>query len=1207
MAIKVRLPNARYIKIDTDDPEYAKERAIQYVKDGKNGFVDQTTRRLAIQFDKNNFDYETGVAAPWLRAKLGATENLAEKEAVLTDAVGGEGFTRNSKGDLALTRRGLKKLGINPTSNKNVVIDSNNIFEFGDFADFAGIVGPVLGSIAGSIFTRGKLKPKFRNLKYTTPAQIGYISAGTGIGAAAGKATEEGIEYVAGLQRNTPEELADLLMKEAAIGAAGEAIFGFGGKILKHTFGQKAVSKGELGAEDLRMAAALSRKGITDSLTGKTYKGAVAIAALDSPLTGLLQGITETVSKYKGRTIGVRDSLITETNNLVRSTNDLSSSFSSSIDDVIKSGYGDSSADLAAGKGIGSSLSKTFDDLNTKLDKANNNLKSTNDGILAEFDAFSEPATAEAGEQIRVLTADSYAAWYDAQTKIYDEMGRFFEIPRNISDSLRATKTAGKPGLGIQAKFIDSEPLKDYVDIITQNAVDASRKLDPSKAGVQLADFQKLLNNTEKNFSLPELLELRSGLASANRITEVGKDFATLSSVERSRMLDIIDETLNTLENGDSFAADSLQRFFTKNLDESKDAIDNIIPGQIKELQDLSEANLGQLASLADSEGKVAALKLLDMQTSAFKAKVKTLTDELDPLMKELYQAEINEAKQEFSNILAKINPIKTNLDNLANDSDFISPLQGIEQFDRNLAYHKRVIADITDNKKIIPKKIKAQIKSIKIANSFYASGMQAFDQALVKDLMFDAVSGGQDIDKILTKIVFKKNNGDQVKRYLETLDVDTSALKKQRFEGSGRVDRSKAPVRSTLEINKTTRNILKDADIDVKNPAFQNSEEVRGVLQREFIREIVESTKRSSKGKINYRLIANAIEGYGTTPKVLFGPTKNNELLKALRQADDLIDVGTSKELDELLTGTTNVDNVIEDLQTKISVNSQLDELGKIEVFKKIQSGNIDSENIVNTLFKAGNSEDIVRVRQLLGPDSVEFKEFQQSAMRKILSDYVRPGDDVIEQLFNEKKFYDAMFSPTGYGESVLKETFGEAQFKLLRKAATRSKFIVGGEKVSGGGDLFTRGLMFRIIFKPLQALPQFGMLRSMSYLLGSKRFTAWLAGDMSNKQIIKELPSIYDTLGIGQPIRRGISTQLPAEVISEGYQDSEQRLRNNFVDPKAPIAMTPLELPEVTSANLGAQNQAPMSRSLLGGNPANEEIFDRRNQIDQNLQGLA
>jgi len=1233
MAIKVRLPNARYIKVDTDDPEYAKERAIQYVKDGKNGFVDQTTRRLAIQFDKNNFDYETGVAAPWLRAKLGATENLAEKEAVLTDAVGGEGFTRNSKGDLALTRRGLKKLGINPTSNKNVVIDSNNIFEFGDFADFAGIVGPVLGSIAGSIFTRGKLKPKFRNLKYTTPAQIGYISAGTGIGAAAGKATEEGIEYVAGLQRNTPEELADLLMKEAAIGAAGEAIFGFGGKILKHTFGQKAVSKGELGAEDLRMAAALSRKGITDSLTGKTYKGAVAIAALDSPLTGLLQGITETVSKYKGRTIGVRDSLITETNNLVRSTNDLSSSFSSSIDDVIKSGYGDSSADLAAGKGIGSSLSKTFDDLNTKLDKANNNLKSTNDGILAEFDAFSEPATAEAGEQIRVLTADSYAAWYDAQTKIYDEMGRFFEIPRNISDSLRATKTAGKPGLGIQAKFIDSEPLKDYVDIITQNAVDASRKLDPSKAGVQLADFQKLLNNTEKNFSLPELLELRSGLASANRITEVGKDFATLSSVERSRMLDIIDETLNTLENGDSFAADSLQRFFTKNLDESKDAIDNIIPGQIKELQDLSEANLGQLASLADSEGKVAALKLLDMQTSAFKAKVKTLTDELDPLMKELYQAEINEAKQEFSNILAKINPIKTNLDNLANDSDFISPLQGVKQLERDAAYHAKVVDDIENkafkNNKIDSKKIKAQMKSIKIANKFYSSGMQSFEQATLKSIMDDALAGGHNTDKILTNVILKNNNGEEVKRFLDSLDVDTSSFQKQRYKkiidgkevSTGRVDRSKAPVRESLGFTNQERKILKDADIKVNELTFQNADEVQGILQREFIRHIVKTTQKNGN-VTNYRQIANVIEGYGTTGDVLFGSTKKSELLKSLRQADDLINIEDISEIKGILNNTSNVDHFIDDLNAKFTAQAKIAEISKLEIFNKIKNGSMDSENIVNAIFKAGNSEDIIKVKELLGPESIEFKEFQVAAMRKMLSDYVKPGDDVIEKLFDDGKFYDAVMSPNGYGQPVLKETFGDEQYMLLKEAAKRAKFAVGGERAAGGGGLFTQGFMFKVLSAPTQMMGKFSGLRFLAFALGSKRFLRWLTGDIANQQIIKEMPEILEKMGYyrglnfedsitgfraGQPIRRSIGIQIPAENTRESNQYLQRQYENKLIDPKAPIAMTPLELPEVTSANLGAQNQAPMSRSLLGGNPANEEIFDRRNQIDQNLQGLA
>ena len=223
---------------------------------------------MASDSDLKKFDYESGVNAPWLRTKLGAAETQGEKEIVLTESVGSDGFTRNSKGDLAVTPRGLRKLGINPRSNKYVVIDESG-FSANDFADFSGIVGPILGSIAGSIFTRGKLKPKFPGLKDVSVKQIGAISAGTGVGAAGGKGIEEGIEYVAGLQENTPGELASLLATEAAIGAGGEALFGLGGKLLKYTFGQKALSKGKLGAEDLKMASAISKTGVVDSKTGK--------------------------------------------------------------------------------------------------------------------------------------------------------------------------------------------------------------------------------------------------------------------------------------------------------------------------------------------------------------------------------------------------------------------------------------------------------------------------------------------------------------------------------------------------------------------------------------------------------------------------------------------------------------------------------------------------------------------------------------------------------------------------------------------------------------------------------------------------------------------------------------------------------------------------------------------------------------------------
>ena len=219
---------------------------------------------------------------------------------------------------------------------------------------------------------------------------------------------------------------------------------------------------------------------------------------------------------------------------------------------------------------------------------------------------------------------------------------------------------------------------------------------------------------------------------------------------------------------------------------------------------------------------------------------------------------------------------------------------------------------------------------------------------------------------------------------------------------------------------------------------------------------------------------------------------------------------------------------------------------------------------------------------------------------MRKILNDYVQPGDDVIEKLFNEGKFYDAIMSPSGYGEAVLKETFGDEQFNLLKEAAKRAKFIAGGERAAGGGGLFTQGLMFNIIFRPLQALPQFGLMRGLSMMLGSKRFTNWLAGNVSNKQLLDELPTILNSVGIGQPIRRAVGIQVPTEGIREGREYVERQFETEGVDPKAPIAVTPLELPEVQeTAFLSPQIQAPVSRSLLGGDPANIEIAERQQRL--------
>jgi DNA-binding SARP family transcriptional activator len=77
-------------------------------------------------------------------------------------------------------------------------------------------------------------------------------------------------------------------------------------------------------------------------------------------------------------------------------------------------------------------LRRALEQSEKKLNTANSNVRTLMDDVLGDFDAFAEPATTQAGEEIRTLTAQGYNAWYDAQSKIYESTGKFFEIPRNL-------------------------------------------------------------------------------------------------------------------------------------------------------------------------------------------------------------------------------------------------------------------------------------------------------------------------------------------------------------------------------------------------------------------------------------------------------------------------------------------------------------------------------------------------------------------------------------------------------------------------------------------------------------------------------------------------------------------------------------------------------------------------------------------------------
>jgi len=1065
MSLKVRLPNGRYIKVNTQDPEYAKQRAIEYYKSGKRGFVDSTTQQLGAQFDKK-FDYETGVDATWLRTKLGAMETLGGKENVLTNVVGSKGFTRDSAGNLALTPDGLRTLGIVPKDNKNVVIDESG-FSWNDFADFAGIVGPIAGSIAGSIITRGKIKPKVAGIKTMNLLDLAKVSAGTGVGASTGKGVEEGFEYMSGLQDNTPDELAKLAAEEFAIGAGAEFGVGLVGKALKHTFGNRVLSRyakedptNEVGRKILLEASA-GAKGLYDPVTGKTYKGAVALAGLESPIVGRLQPILETISDYKGRQDALSNMLLTDLKNVYRSTNDLTESFNSSFDELKKIGFSDVEADVVAGKLLKESFENSFNKSEKLAKVAEENLNKSVNKILGNFDAFAEPASLERGAAIRSFTEQAYNSWKNTSDNLYKPLRAFFTVP--IKGQYQVGKNESIEQIAEKTGF----SIKELIDL------NPSTPLESIKQGDII--------------TIPRL---------------IGKEYESLPKELLQESIPFLDSsTINTY-------AQLLKRQLSPAVDE-----DAII---LKELDNL--INLG-------GPNRVISVDEILKIREDIAGKVRIKAGGTTPKFADLQDFERTRFLEVIDNILKD-----------AENGGSIS-LALLKNSGRS---------DLTQEN------ISEYMKGIKLANQFYAKGLQAFTRPVTKKIFNDAEAGGWNMDKVLDHILVK-NNGEELKRYLDTLDASTAGLSKTLIEGTKKVARAQPPKRVPLGFDVNEAKLLKNLDIAVDEPSFMFRDEAKRTLQKEFLRRIVKLTS-TPKDPINYTKIANKIDSYGTTGDILFGGSaKKQQLIRALKDVDNLSGIETTKQFDNLITEAAGSDEIINALRNKVASTEDIASIENIAVFNKIKNGTIDPQEIVSYIFKPANSEEIAKVKNLLGGENSEtFKLFQQSAMRKILDNVLVPGEDAVTKLFNEGGFAKAL---NNYGDAVLKETFGDEQFKLLMKAKDRMQFFVGSEKRAGGGGLFTQGFIFKFIFEPLQAAKVFTPIQAIAYMLGRPTFVKWLAGEVSNKQMLKEAPTLLNTMGVTGPILKPA-----AQIIPRGLIASEEKARSiyenpSMISPEAPL----------------------------------------------------
>ena len=120
---KVNISDGVFEFVDADTEDEAKKKVKAIIATGATSPF----------YDKLYFDYDTGVRGKFerlvdkgteregdlknLRAQLARAETsgvigMKEQDAVLSNFVGSSGFTRNTKGQIALTPTGLEELGL---------------------------------------------------------------------------------------------------------------------------------------------------------------------------------------------------------------------------------------------------------------------------------------------------------------------------------------------------------------------------------------------------------------------------------------------------------------------------------------------------------------------------------------------------------------------------------------------------------------------------------------------------------------------------------------------------------------------------------------------------------------------------------------------------------------------------------------------------------------------------------------------------------------------------------------------------------------------------------------------------------------------------------------------------------------------------------------------------------------------------------------
>ena len=145
--------------------------------------------------------------------------------------------------------------------------------------------------------------------------------------------------------------------------------------------------------------------------------------------------------------------------------------------------------------------------------------------------------------------------------------------------------------------------------------------------------------------------------------------------------------------------------------------------------------------------------------------------------------------------------------------------------------------------------------------------------------------------------------------------------------------------------------------------------------------------------------------------------------------------------------------------------------------------AGRLDPEAIVGSIFRKGETSNLLRVKKIVPPGTWE--RIQGSAMEEVLSKISKRTDDPFIDVFAGKEFLNALDS---YGESTLGAVFGRTTASELYRLGRVTQLVTQKQGMTGGL------VAANIALHPLKNLTKLMRLRVMGKFLRTPFAVRWL-----------------------------------------------------------------------------------------------------------------